>query len=205
MLHGNFVTALLNDLFGIQTRSGCFCAGPYVHRTFPIDDVWSERMDAEVSRGHVGAKLSFTRLGFNYFTSETVFDYILRAVHLVADEGWKLLPRYRFDATSGLWSHVAGPKRPSVSLGNVSFSADGPIGGDGAVTTEAESALHRYLEEAHDIIRSVQADPPDGPLVDASVSPEFDRVRWFSLPGEALTRLRGAAPPPIPVSTERFR
>ncbi len=33
-LHYNFVGALLNDLFGIQTRGGCQCAGPYsqVHK-----------------------------------------------------------------------------------------------------------------------------------------------------------------------------
>ena len=28
-LHHNFVCALLNDLFGIQARGGCSCAGPY--------------------------------------------------------------------------------------------------------------------------------------------------------------------------------
>ena len=29
MLHHNYVCALLNDLFGIQARGGCACAGPY--------------------------------------------------------------------------------------------------------------------------------------------------------------------------------
>lgn len=29
-LHYNFVSTLLNDLFGIQVRGGCACAGPYV-------------------------------------------------------------------------------------------------------------------------------------------------------------------------------
>ncbi|CAF4600179.1 unnamed protein product, partial [Rotaria socialis] len=29
-LHHNFICVLLNDLFGIQVRSGCSCAGPYV-------------------------------------------------------------------------------------------------------------------------------------------------------------------------------
>ena len=28
LLHANFVVAVLSDLFGIQARSGCFCAGP---------------------------------------------------------------------------------------------------------------------------------------------------------------------------------
>ena len=40
-LHANFVVAVLSDLFGIQARSGCFCAGPYIHRMYPIDEQWS--------------------------------------------------------------------------------------------------------------------------------------------------------------------
>jgi len=73
LLHANFVVAVLSDLFGIQARSGCFCAGPYIHRLYPIDEEWSERMDAEVAKGHLGAKLAFVLLTFNYFISETVF------------------------------------------------------------------------------------------------------------------------------------
>jgi selenocysteine lyase/cysteine desulfurase len=183
MLHGNFVTAVLNDLFGIQARSGCFCAGPYVHRTFPIDDVWSERMDAEVSRGHMGAKLSFTRLGFNYFTSETVFDYVLRAVHLVAEEGWRLLSQYRFDPATGLWSHNAGPAARRSSLREVSFAGDGPIGGDGVTATESEDALPGYLDDARHVLEeaATREEPDDA----APLSQEFERIRWFPLPGEA--------------------
>ena len=91
------MVALLSDLFGIQARSGCFCAGPYLHRRYAIDDDWSERMHAQCSVGQLGAKLSFSRLGFNYFISEQVFRYILEAVHLLANHAWKLLPLYRFD------------------------------------------------------------------------------------------------------------
>src|SRR6266536_1015497 len=36
-LHHNYVVALLNDLFGIQARGGCSCAGPYGHRLLAID------------------------------------------------------------------------------------------------------------------------------------------------------------------------
>lgn len=36
-LHGRFVTKLLNDLFGIQVRGGCACAGPYGHILLNVD------------------------------------------------------------------------------------------------------------------------------------------------------------------------
>ena len=50
----NFVVALLSDLFGIQARSGCFCAGPYIHRMYPIDPAWSAAMHADAVRGRPG-------------------------------------------------------------------------------------------------------------------------------------------------------
>ena len=36
-LHYNYVVALLNDLFGIQTRGGCACAGPYMAGLLGLD------------------------------------------------------------------------------------------------------------------------------------------------------------------------
>lgn len=36
-LHHNFVCAVLNDVFGIQARGGCACAGPYAHDLLGID------------------------------------------------------------------------------------------------------------------------------------------------------------------------
>ena len=44
LLHSHFVGAVLNDLFGIQVRSGCFCAGPYIHRLRRSASGWSRRM-----------------------------------------------------------------------------------------------------------------------------------------------------------------
>jgi selenocysteine lyase/cysteine desulfurase/CRP-like cAMP-binding protein len=191
LLHSHFVVALLNDLFGIQARGGCFCAGPYVHRMYPIDEVWSGRMDAEASLGHLGAKLAFVRVNFNYFISEPVFEYIVEAVHLLANAGWKLLPVYRFDPFSGLWHHESGRSRPPLTLHDVSF-ASGTLEFHGPRATEPESVLARYLEEARRIIEAVEAAPPEGPLRDPAVTPEFDRVRWFPLPGEALAELQAS-------------
>ena len=52
---------------------------------YPIDERWSARMQAEVANGHMGAKLAFTRLSFNYYISEPAFAYVVDAVHLLAD------------------------------------------------------------------------------------------------------------------------
>ncbi len=195
LLHSNFVVALLSDLFGIQARSGCFCAGPYIHRMYPIDDNWSARMDAQCARGVMGSTLAFVRVNFGYFLSETVFEYILEAVHLLASEGWKLLPLYRFDPSTGLWHHRSGRHRPRLSLDDLSFSS-GTLGLGVPRGSEPERALGGYLAAAQRIIREVEVAPPAAPLRDPSLTSEFEQIRWFPLPGEALRQLHDEHPQP---------
>jgi selenocysteine lyase/cysteine desulfurase len=182
-LHANFVVSLLSDLFGIQARSGCFCAGPYLHRLVGIDDRASARMQAEAVNGRMGAMLGFTRISLNYFMSETTFAYILDAVHLVAEHGWKLLPLYRFDPRSGLWHHVSSRPEAYPRLGDLLATV--PI----RPSTASESALAGQLDAAKHIIAALESHPPAHPPPSQVVAEEFERIRWFPLPGEALTRL----------------
>ena len=47
---------LLHDLFGIQSRGGCSCAGPYGHRLLGIDLDRSHRFEQEIVAGCEGIK-----------------------------------------------------------------------------------------------------------------------------------------------------
>ena len=187
LLHANFVAAVLNDLFGIQARSGCFCAGPYVHRLCGIDDRWSDRMSDQAVKGRMGALLAFTRVSFNYFVSERTLAYVLDAIHFIADEGWKLLPLYRFDSATGLWRHRARTSDSSPGLRGIFALTPGPP------ATAPEGVLADQLEAARRIIADLEMHPPTEPLADDVVSPEFERIRWFPLPGEGLTQLRATS------------
>ena len=68
-LHHNFVVALLNDLFGIQARGGCSCAGPYGHRLLAIGAARSHALREEIGHGCEGVKPGWTRVNLNYFIS----------------------------------------------------------------------------------------------------------------------------------------
>jgi len=188
LLHANFIAALLNDLFGIQARSGCFCAGPYIHRLYGIDDRWSDGMIAQAVKGQMGALLAFTRLSFNYFISEAAFAYVLDAIHLIADDGWKLLPLYRFDPATGLWRHRARSSDPPPGLRDILTATPAPP------ATAPDSVLADQLEAARRIITDLEIHPRTGPLTDRVLSPDFERIRWFPLPGEGLRQLRSSGP-----------
>ncbi len=126
-LHHNFVVAVLNDLFGIQSRGGCSCAGPYGHALLGIDLERSHEFEREISVGCEGIKPGWVRVSFNYFISDTVADYIVEAVRMVARDGWRLLGDYRFDPASGLWRHRDGLVEPPNRLADVGFGDDGRV------------------------------------------------------------------------------
>jgi hypothetical protein len=179
-LHHNFVVAVLNDLFGIQSRGGCSCAGPYGHHLLGIDLDRSEELTREITGGCEGIKPGWVRVNFNYFISPAVFDYLLKAVIMVAREGWRLLPDYRFDPTSGMWRHHLGPAEPPMRLNDVSYDADGAMHYPRHPARAAESELAGYLDEA----RAVLAGAGEVDLSEhaARVSADFDHLRWFDLP-----------------------
>lgn len=187
-LHHNFVAALLNDLFGIQARSGCACAGPYGHRLLGIDDVRSERIAEQVSRGCEAIKPGWVRVNFNYFLDEPVFEFILDAVEFVARHGWQFLPDYRFDTETALWHHRhARPKAP-MSLDALSYRS-GKLEYRSRHATEPASVLASYLGDAHRALARIEAGVH--PIDDAlELGAEIENLRWFVLPGEALRALR---------------
>ena len=89
-LHHNFVVALLNDLFGIQARGGCSCAGPYGHRLLAIGPARSHALREEIGQGCDGGKPGWTRASLNYFISPATASYIAAAVELIAADGYRL-------------------------------------------------------------------------------------------------------------------
>jgi selenocysteine lyase/cysteine desulfurase len=186
-LHHNYVVALLNDLFGIQARGGCSCAGPYGHRLLGIDLEHSRAFEREIARGCEGIKPGWVRVNFNYFISGAVFAYILDAVDLVASDGWRLLPEYRFDPVSGLWGHRGGVMEPPLSLGAIRYD-EGVMRYAAHRHREPESRLADYLAEARRILADPPP-PPDGAWGPLDVGADFEHLRWFWLPSEAADEL----------------
>ncbi|MEX1256332.1 MAG: aminotransferase class V-fold PLP-dependent enzyme [Gemmatimonadota bacterium] len=180
-LHHNYVVALLNDLFGIQSRGGCSCAGPYGHRLLGVDLDRSHEFEREIARGCEGIKPGWIRVNFNYFISAPVFDYILEAVHIVAKDGWRLLDQYGFDPYTGLWKHRGGTAEPPMSLRDIRFEPGGMMY-ERKRRHLPESALAEHLADARRILADARPDPagPSG----TGLTADFEHLRWFPLPGE---------------------
>jgi selenocysteine lyase/cysteine desulfurase len=182
-LHHNYVVALLNDLLGIQARGGCSCAGPYGHRLLAIDAARSSAFGTEIERGCEGIKPGWTRINFNYFISDAAADYLIEAVALIASDGHRLLPDYRFDPSSGLWRHRGVPARPPLRLSDIGYAADGAVTAPARPARVGEEALAGYLDQAREVLAARADQIDDDP---AGLPAEFEALRWFPLPSACL-------------------
>ncbi len=175
-LHHNFVVALLNDLFGIQARGGCSCAGPYGHRLLGIDLETSSRFEELIATGCEVIKPGWIRVNFNYFIAEEEFTYLIAAVHLVADEGWRLLPQYTYEPDTAVWRHRDGLPKPPTSLADLDFaggSLEPPM-------TAPITELGTYLAEGKRIL----AEEPETGGASPDLGTAGERLRWFPNPAE---------------------
>jgi len=138
-LHYGFIVALLNDLFGIQARGGCSCAGPYGHHLLNLDQQTSKAIEQQIQAGYSLLRPGWVRINLNYFIDDATADYLIRAVELIAEHGWRLLPAYQYDADRGIWRYhgqVAGVQKQATEA----QAQDLPV--------HLTDALQAYLQEA---------------------------------------------------------
>ncbi len=181
-LHHNFVVALLNDLFGIQSRGGCSCAGPYGHQLLGIDIERSHEYEREINGGCEGIKPGWVRVNLNYFLSEAVVDYIIEAVRLVARDGWRMLGDYHFEVDSGRWTHRCGVVEPPLRLGDIRYDETGMHAPSTRLSGD-ESLLPQHLADGAKLL----AEAPEPDLTrPCELSADFEHLRWFDLPASAL-------------------
>jgi selenocysteine lyase/cysteine desulfurase len=181
-LHPKFVTALLNDLFGIQSRAGCSCAGPYGHRLLEIDAARSQRYRTSVAAGFGGIKPGWCRIGFHYAMDDAEADYIVRAVEFVAARGECFVPLYRFDLATGTWTHA------EQCCQYEHLSLDAALGArqvepSARSVAERSATYQRYLDAAQ---RHADALAAEWSCNDARLDGELGELQFFALHAASL-------------------
>ncbi len=178
-LHYGFVVSLLNDLFGIQVRGGCSCAGPYGHSLLGMNMAYSRAIEAEIERGAIVLRPGWVRLNFNYFIDEAEFSYLLQAIAIVAEYGWRMLPWYHFDEGAGVWRYAGSSGQLVSSLSGVSFlEMVGEAKNDAGLSVPLEGVLD-------DARREILSHKPAESASSLVLSESAERLRWFAVPRAA--------------------
>jgi selenocysteine lyase/cysteine desulfurase len=173
-LHYAYVVALLNDLFGIQARGGCSCAGPYGHSLLGIDAEASHRLDEEVTRGNAVLRPGWVRMNFNYFLDDDSVEYLLKAVELVAEHGWKLLSHYRYLKDSGTWVYRGAPLALPVSLDDFDPGLPGL-----PAQSRCQTSLQECIASAEVLFENLEEAEASNII---ELDEQAEALRWFYLP-----------------------
>ena len=80
-IHHQLFTRMLSDIYGIQARGGCACAGPYAHRLLHIDKAQSIRIHDALREAKEIEKPGWVRLNFSYMMSPETVHYIIDSVN----------------------------------------------------------------------------------------------------------------------------
>jgi selenocysteine lyase/cysteine desulfurase len=185
-LHHKFVTALLNDLFGIQSRAGCSCAGPYGHRLLDIDDDTSELYRGAVQHGYCGMKPGWCRVGLHWVMDDAEADYVIDAVLFIARHGHLFLSLYDFDLCSGTWTH----KQESSTL--QTFSLDAALRDDDKDPAVLTVPLRKQLYDHYmtDANRWVEKLRNETPAALEKLEGELGEIQFFALPSRDKEQLQ---------------
>jgi selenocysteine lyase/cysteine desulfurase len=172
-LHHGFVTALLNDMFGIQARGGCSCAGPYGHQLLGINKTESERIQQAMAKGEKLVKPGWVRFNLNYFLDNAEAEFILDAIDFVAKHGTTLLPYYAYDQGSDLWRFQGKSSTPK-SLNDLLWQ---PLKVE-QKTSQTEDK-NTYLAHAEEIVKDCLTGKYD--LQTQAFNKEFNDIKRFVL------------------------
>uniref|UniRef100_A0A0G4FAQ6 Aminotransferase class V domain-containing protein n=1 Tax=Chromera velia CCMP2878 TaxID=1169474 RepID=A0A0G4FAQ6_9ALVE len=105
-VHHQLVCALLNDVFGIQSRAGCACAGPYLLDLLEVPDQQADALADAVDLGGLGIlKPGVTRVGVHFTMTDEQLRILRDSVLWVAENAELLIRAYTFLPATGQWLH----------------------------------------------------------------------------------------------------
>ena len=176
-LHPKFITKLLNDLFGIQSRAGCMCAGPYGHLLLKISEEKSQQFRKITQKGKLGIKPGWCRVNFHYLFSELEFNFICQSIEFIADYGNLFLKDYSFNFNSGEWvnlnfknNHLS--TRPDIKT---VLSTDLRDCFDEEFIDQKKE-FTEYLKYAKELVQNIRVKEDYLHLEDS----EAEKLRWFN-------------------------
>jgi selenocysteine lyase/cysteine desulfurase len=176
-LHPKFLTVLLNDLFGIQSRAGCSCAGPYGHLLLDIDEKTSEKYRQWIAKGHIGIKPGWCRIGFHYIMDDLEADYVIEAVDFIGTWGYMFLSQYKFDMKSALWVHKKTEGVHETFSLNEAFK-DSRDDTSALSADIRESIYDKYLRDARKLADKLSNTVPEKTKV---LEGELGELQFFSM------------------------
>ncbi|KAL5007852.1 hypothetical protein ScPMuIL_016658 [Solemya velum] len=127
----------------------------------------------------------FTRINIPYFYDEETADYIISSIRKVAEEGWKLLPYYKYSVSNASYRHVnIGKARNKFSLNDIKYDSNGfhdlALADDSTLTDDTNRLdLKTMTKEAEKIFRQAENNLARIDSRKLSKKDPFGKWTWF--------------------------
>jgi selenocysteine lyase/cysteine desulfurase len=170
ILHPKFVTKLMSDLFGIQSRAGCSCAGPYGHVLLGISEETSQKFRKLILKGMEVIKPGWVRINIHYTLSQKDVDYLINALDFIANSGHLFLRKYTVNMKTGEWKHRECKEKIS------DFSYRSCFSSKEVDFSQIEKMREQYLYQAKIAASELQKEKGPGFVKDER---EFEELKYF--------------------------
>ena len=105
-IHHSLIVRLLNDLYGIQVRGGCSCAGTYGHYLLHLDRKKSAYLSGKVIKEHdLSEKPGWARISLHPTMTNKELIFIMDALEEIVGNIDKLSADYLYDKNSNEFYH----------------------------------------------------------------------------------------------------
>lgn len=105
-LHYNFIVALLNDFYGIQSRGGVSCCSLYAQYILDVSKKSQNQIYEQIIHDKgVPKDYGWCRVSFHYTMTDDIVLYILKALDSVALYGKTWLDKYVYEPKENRWHY----------------------------------------------------------------------------------------------------
>ncbi|MEB2777416.1 aminotransferase class V-fold PLP-dependent enzyme [Algoriphagus sp. D3-2-R+10] len=104
-IHFNLIVSLLSDLYGIQVRGGCSCAGTYGHMCLNVTREMSKKITDKIDSGDLSEKPGWVRLSLHPTMSNNELHFILKAIDFISKNAVELSKDYLYDGFTNEYHH----------------------------------------------------------------------------------------------------
>ena len=96
-IHYNLLVRLLNDLYGIQTRGGCACAGTYGHFLLEVSYEQSQEITNKINTGDLSEKPGWIRWSLHPTMKDSEIDLMMMALNHIIPNIENYSKDYNYD------------------------------------------------------------------------------------------------------------
>jgi selenocysteine lyase/cysteine desulfurase len=104
-IHYNLLVKLMNDIYGIQVRGGCACAGTYGHILLEVSHELSDEITNRINQGDLSLKPGWVRWSLHPTTTNQDVEIFIDALRDIVENYEKYAADYSYFPKENIFRH----------------------------------------------------------------------------------------------------